>query len=438
MEKWLLALFAAGLLGCVFTGHSILAALLVGYFLFFGYGLVKKHPFREMLSFSLQGIQTVQNILITFFLIGVLTAVWRACGSIALIVYEISALCMPSAMVLLTFLLCCLISFLTGTAFGSAATIGVICMTMAAGMGVSPLYTGGAILAGVYFGDRCSPVSTSALLVSELTKTDLLQNIKTMVKTSLVPFFLSCVLYLYLGTGVRGTASPEAVRALFQAQYRLSPLALLPVAAVLVLSLCRVNVKITLAAGAVLGAAAAVFIQDFPPARLPALFLFGFCPADADLAALMSGGGILSMVKVFCIVCISSCYAGIFRGTGFLNGIQDAIRALAGTLSVFGATALIAVVSSCIACNQTLAIMLTHQLCGRNYEDAPSLASDLENTAVVIAPLIPWSIAGAVPLATVDAPLGSIRFSFYLFLLPLCSLAAHIWKRAKTHHAPPV
>ena len=193
MEFLLLGLFGAGLLACVFTDTSIVAAMVFGWCLFFGYGLWKGKSLREMAGFSLQGIRTVRNILITFLLIGVLTAVWRASGSIAYIVYHAASFCAPSVMVLASFLLCSLISFLTGTAFGSAATIGVICMTMAASLGVPPLYTGGAVLAGVFFGDRCSPVSTSALLVSELTKTDLYSNISAMVKTALAPFLISCV-----------------------------------------------------------------------------------------------------------------------------------------------------------------------------------------------------------------------------------------------------
>lgn len=47
-----------------------------------------------------------------------------------------------------------------------ARTIGVICMTMANSMGIPPFLTGGAILAGIFFGDRCSPVSTSAAFLS--------------------------------------------------------------------------------------------------------------------------------------------------------------------------------------------------------------------------------------------------------------------------------
>ena len=182
MELLFLALFAASLIACVVTGASVVFALIFGYILFFSYGLIHGKSVKEMLRFSRNGIFTVKNVLLTLLLISMLTAIWRACGSIAYIVYYASAICTPSVMLLASFLLCCLISFLTGTSFGSAATIGVICMTMANSMGIPPFLTGGAILAGIFFGDRCSPVSTSALLVSELTKTDLFFNIRNMTR----------------------------------------------------------------------------------------------------------------------------------------------------------------------------------------------------------------------------------------------------------------
>ena len=138
----------------------------------------------------------------------------------------------------------CLISFLTGTAFGSAATIGVICMTMANSAGVPPVYTGGAILAGVFFGDRCSPVSTSALLVSELTGTSLYSNLAAMGKTALIPFLISCGLYWYLGLGSGDAASGMSSQQIFAEYYRLSFWTVLPVAAVLLLSLLRVKMCI--------------------------------------------------------------------------------------------------------------------------------------------------------------------------------------------------
>ena len=92
-------------------------------------------------------------------------------------------------------------------------------------------------------------------------------------------------------------------------------------------------------------------------------------------------------------------------------------------LTPFAAMFLTSIPASCVACNQTLAIMLTQQLCKDVEPDEGSLAIDLSDSAVVIPPLVPWSIAGAVPLAGAGAPTISILASFYLYLLPLTRLA---------------
>ena len=113
MELLFLALFAASLIACVVTGASVVFALIFGYILFFSYGLIHGKNVKEMLRFSRNGIFTVKNVLLTLLLISMLTAIWRACGSIAYIVYYASAICTPSVMLLASFLLCCLISFLT-------------------------------------------------------------------------------------------------------------------------------------------------------------------------------------------------------------------------------------------------------------------------------------------------------------------------------------
>lgn len=428
MELLFLALFAASLIACVVTGASVVFALIFGYILFFSYGLIHGKSVKEMLRFSRNGIFTVKNVLLTLLLISMLTAIWRACGSIAYIVYYASAICTPSVMLLASFLLCCLISFLTGTSFGSAATIGVICMTMANSMGIPPFLTGGAILAGIFFGDRCSPVSTSALLVSELTKTDLFSNIRNMTRSALVPFILSCVLYGILGFSVHTGSAADTTRNLLQDYYEFSPLMLLPVVIVLVLSLLHVDVKKTIAISGLVGMVIAVGVQHFPFSELPALCFSGFSPSDGKIAKLMSGGGFLSMLRVYLIVGISSCYSGMFEGTGFLNGIEALMEKLGSRITPYGTTLLTSIVTSAISCNQTLAIMLTSQLCGENNPERSSFALDLENTVVVIAPMIPWSIAGAVPLAAIGAPNISIAVAFYLYLLPLWGLAVHLFR----------
>ena len=170
MEITILIIFILGLTASVIARIPIIYALLFGYLLFSAYALKKGYSVKAVLKMSFEGIKTTKNILITFMLIGVLTALWRAGGTIGAIISYSEKLISPKSFVIAAFLLNCLVSFLTGTAFGTAATMGAICMTIAYAMGINPLMVGGAVLSGSYFGDRCSPVSTSALLVSEIMR----------------------------------------------------------------------------------------------------------------------------------------------------------------------------------------------------------------------------------------------------------------------------
>lgn len=63
--------------------------------------------------------------------------------------------------------------------------------------------------------------------------------------------------------------------------------------------------------------------------------------------------------------------------------------------------------------------------------DRQKMAIDLENTVIVIAPLIPWSIAGAVPIASVGAPAACVLAAFYLWFLPLWQWILAFVERAR-------
>ena len=130
MELFTFAVFSVILLCCVIFDFSLILALLLGLALFWGYGLYKRFSAKHLFHMSVSGVRTTSGILIMMLLIGALTALWRASGTIAAIICYASALIRPSSFLLLCFLLNCAVSVLTGTAFGTAATMGVICMTM--------------------------------------------------------------------------------------------------------------------------------------------------------------------------------------------------------------------------------------------------------------------------------------------------------------------
>lgn len=422
MEVLTIGIFCALLIICIITGKSILYALLAGLIIFGLYGKKQGYSWRQISRMALQGAWKVKNILLTFILIGMLTALWRQAGTIPAIICYTVHLIKPSTFLLMTFLLNCLISVLTGTALGTAATIGVVCATMASALGIPSWMTGGAILSGVYFGDRCSPVSTSALLVAELTETGIYTNIKNMIKSALAPFTITCILYLTVSIQLHGKTEMPDLGHAFGSEFRLSWIALLPAAVILLLSVVQAGVKIAMIASIVTAIPVCIGLQNMAFTELPELLLNGFHSTDVAVAAMLNGGGITSMLKVGAIVCISSSYSGIFQATGILNGFQKMVCLLANRTKPYFAVLVTSILTSVMACNQTLAIMLTGQLCSRTEPDKLRFANNLEDSAVLIAPLVPWSIACAVPLTAAGAPGYSVLFAVFLYLLPLCDL----------------
>ena len=429
MELATIVLFLLALGVCVFTGASILYALVAGYIIFFGYGLVKKFRPAELLKMSWEGVATVKNILIVFILIGMITAVWRASGTIPFIIYEAGSLIRPGAFLVITFLLNCLLSLLTGTSFGTAATIGVITMSIGNVMGISPVYLGGAILGGAFFGDRCSPMSTSALLTCTLTRTDIFTNIKLMFRGAAVPFVLTCLIYGVLGSYGSAGVVDLKILYLFRDNFNLHWLTLLPALLIIILSLFKVSVKKTMLVSIATACILCLTLQGVSARALLQLLWQGYQAPEPQLAKMLNGGGIVSMFRALAIVGLSSSYSGIFAGTGLLHGVKDKIASLAEKCTPFGSTLLISFLTGMVACNQTLAIMLTHQLCADTIPDKQELALTLEDTTVLTAALVPWSIASAVPLMAVGAPTLGIAAACYLYLQPLWSLAVHVVKR---------
>ena len=111
--------------------------------------------------------------------------------------------------------------------------------------------------------------------------------------------------------------------------------------------------------------------------------------------------------------------------------MRSPIAKLARRVTPFGALIAVAAGTCMLSCNQSLAILLSHSLCQEDWE-AEELALALENTTVVLAPLVPWSIAGAVPLAAIGAPTAALGAAWYLYLSPLWNWGAAVVKARRS------
>ena len=403
-------------------------ALTLGLALFLLYGKREGHTWYELLRMCWRGIWRNRYIFLNFVFIGMLTASWRASGTIPYVVTAATGLIRPSIFLFMAFVLCCLISFLTGTALGTAATMGVISMAMASAMDVNVVLAGGAVLSGSYFGDRMSSVSSSALLVSGLTETDIYDNIHNMAKSCAVPFAATCLVYLAVGlTTHHGNVVPD-LRGMFAKEFVLSPLCVLPAVVLLALAALKKNMRITMGFSTLTAIVLTLALQHMPAEELPLLLWRGYRTADPALAAVLNGGGILSMRRMALIFTYVSAFSGIFRETHLLDGLHNVVHRFSQRTVPFGVTLLTAVVTSVISCNQTLNVVLTHELTGDLYKTNSEAALALEDSAIVTCAYWPWSVGAVSILSAIDAPDLTILASFYIFLLPLWHLVHDLLK----------
>ncbi len=397
----------------------MLIALFIGFVLLIAYGKIRGFGFVELFKTAGKGILTVKNIAIVMLLVGALTALWRATGTIAFIVSLASGALTPALFLPITFLLCAAISVLTGTSVGTAATMGAICMTVGNAIGINPAICGGAILSGAYFGDRCSPVSTSALLVAEITGTNLYENIRGMIRTGWLATVIALAVYAALGFASSPQGAAANVTEVFAKYFDLQWYMALPAISILVLALFRINVKINMLVSIAISIVL-YFIAGSGNENLLKVMFFGF-DAPEKIAAMLSGGGMLSMMKLILVVIISLTYAGLFKLLGILEKMHLIAFKLAKKISPFGSVVVTAIATCALACNQTLSIVLTNDICAEVMPDKNKRAIALENTSVIIAPLVPWTVASLVPLGAIGAPVSSILFACFLYLVPLLS-----------------
>lgn len=418
------AFFFCLLLFSLYVNISILYPLLVGLAGFTMLALFRGHALPGLFAMMLSGSKQSLIVIRIFVLIGIITAVWRASGTIPFIVYYGIAYLSEQYFVLSAFILSSLMSVLLGTSFGTVGTMGVILMVLAKSGHVDINVAAGAIIAGAYFGDRCSPMSSSANLVAALTQTRLYLNLENMLKTSVVPFLLSCAGYAYFSLHHPLVGGDNPIVAAIPHSFDLNPMVMLPAILILLMAAFKIDVKISMGLSSLVAIIIAFYVQNVELSNLANYIATGYRLDQAGpLSDVMKGGGLLSMLQVSMIVMISSAFSGLFAGTGLLKDVERAYDVLTRKVGTYAGTVVTSIATAAFACNQALAIMLTHQLTHRAYEQKRltryRLALDLENTVIVIAALIPWNIAGAVPAAALSADAEFIPYALYLFFVPL-------------------
>lgn len=408
----------------IFIGYPLIICFLIFVFIAWKRG----YSLRDIITMSYAGGKKSFIVLKIFILIGAITATWMSAGTVPAIVYYGINYLNPNFFILYTFLISSLVSVLLGTSLGTVSTIGMALIVMAKGGNVNINIAAGAIIAGAYFGDRCSPMSSSANLVANLTETNLYINIRNMFKSATIPFIISIILYIIISLKeplhFEGSILSNEIINIFNINW----IVLLPAIIILILSTFRIDVKVSMVISIVVASIISKVLQQYELAEILRYLFLGFhIDIDSPLQTIINGGGIISMWKASLVVFISCSLGGIFDGTNMLKRIENIVMKARTRYELFSYTTLVSVVIAVFGCNQTISIVLTKHLMEKVYKekniDKYQLAIDLENTGVVLAALIPWNIAAFVPTTTMNVnSIGFIPYAFYLYLIPIFNI----------------
>lgn len=411
----------------VFKGIFLAYPLAAGLVIFLLVALRRGFKPLEVIKMGYAGGKRSLIVVSILMLIGALIPMWMASGTVPAIVNYGLKLIRPDMFVLSAFLLSCAVSFLMGTSVGTSGVVGTALMVMARSGGVSLAATAGAVIAGAYFGDRISPVSSSASFVAALTETNIYENIRNMVKTCAATFIISAAFYLAVSREFPLHSSSGSLPGLIANEFNISPVVLIPAAVIIIFSLFKVNVKISMLVSIKIALVLSLTLQHQTLAECFRYMIFGFSLDPASpLSSIIKGGGEIALLKTALVVFLASSFAGIMEGTGMLNSVEEATLKADTRYKVYRNMFITSLFGSAVGCSQTFAVTFSHMLNKKSYEKngfASSCAAvDLENTAIMTAALIPWNIALLAPMTILGTDPSCIPYLAYVYLLPLWNL----------------
>lgn len=363
-----------------------------------------------------------------FLLVGAVSSIWIMSGTIPIVVYQGVRLMNPEYFYLSSFLITSVVAFLLGSSFGTAGTVGIAMIAIGKGLGADLSIVGGTVISGAYFGDRCSPVSSSANLVATLTETNLYTNIKNMFKTGSIPFIITGILYVFCNSNGDKIVKNISMLELLENNFNLSYLNFLPIGIILFLTLFRTNVKISLSLSILAAIFLSFFIQGYEIIDIFKTLIFGFFFEEKNpLYNILKGGGVISMWKTCMIVFISCCLSGIIQKLQLFNKLESFILKSKNEMGLYIWTMIVSIITGMFGCNQSIAVVMTIDIMKNSYKikeiAKEKFAIDIENSAIVLSALIPWNLASLVPATVMEMKnLEYLIYSFYVILLPIFTL----------------
>lgn len=349
--------------------------------------------------------------------VGALVGTWMAAGTIPLMIYYGVQLVDPQWMLVTSFLITAVVSVVTGTSWGSVATMGVALMGIASTLGVSLPATAGAVIAGSYFGDKISPLSDTTNLAPIAAGSTLYEHIFHMFYTTIPATIISLIVYGFIGMNADTSVSvsSESVTTMLNqldSMYSWNIMLVIPVVLVLAGSVLKWPTIPVMMGSTVVAGIEAIVLQGISLKNVLASTVSGFnvkmiaapgfdaATCTIEVTKLLNRGGMNSIMSTTLLVFCAFVFAAIMSRAGFLDVVLQKILSVAkSTGALVSATVASCLVMALTTGNSYLSILVPGEMFRDAYKArglaAKNLSRTLEDAGTVFVPLVPWSAAGA-------------------------------------------
>ena len=257
------------------------------------------------------------------FLIGVIIGTWMVSGTIPMLVYLGIKSINAQFFYLIAFIAPIIFSTLTGTSYGSVATIGVVIMGVALTLEANVAVTAGAIIGGAYFGDKLSPLSDTTNLAAIASDIDVYEHVHSMLYTTGPAAIIAATIYTIVGfvdpiTTSSGTDAliKPTLEALEQG-FNFNIFLLLPPAIVLAGSIARKPSIPILVISSIVSGILAMVVQGFSLADVATSAVNGFnvsmlgdLQMPENVQVILNRGGLYSLIGPITISFMVFSYIG--------------------------------------------------------------------------------------------------------------------------------
>jgi len=396
----------------------------------------------------LYGCQLAMLPMLILMMVGVLVASWIAAGTIPTLIYYGLKTLSPSIFLLTVCLVCSISSLATGSSWTTGATFGVAFMGVGLGLGIPAAMTAGAVVSGSIFGDKMSPLSDSTNLAAAVGEADLFDHIKSMMYTTGPAILISLILYGIIGARFGASTidnqQVDTILSGLKANYWINPVTMIPPILIIVMAVKKISGLAAMVIGSLVGMIFAMIFQGYGLSDMLNFMNYGFVSETgiAEVDALLSRGGLQSMMWTISLGFIALSLGGLLEKTNMLNVLLEKISGLVSNVRGLIVTHVLAsIFINIIAASQYIAIIIPGRMLVPAYKKQrilPQVCSrTCEDSATVTSPLVPWGLCGVYFAGVLGvSTLEYLPYTFLSFLAPIIAIVfgltnKFIWKEGE-------